>query len=396
VLNPTSFVPALVATLAATFVAWLLSRNSKPVAAADRFLSIDGLRGYLALFVFLHHSCVWYFYLRSGRWETPPSQLYVHFGQSSVALFFMITSFLFYSKLINARHRSFDWEQLYIARFLRLAPLYLFALAAMLFTVILMSAGVLHDAPGKVALDVLRWLTFAILGHPDINGLKVAEIVLAKVVWTLPYEWLFYLVLPLFALSVGIRPPWPYLLLGLLAVAGALIHRFDPIILLMFAGGIIAAVLVRCKWFGEFAASGTAAMLAVMSIGTAMALFPSAYGFAPFVLLALFFCLVAAGNDLFGLLTGPAARKLGQMAYSVYLLHQLILYATFNFIVGATRSRLLSPMAHWAIVIGIVPALLLICQTTFTVIEHPLMQETRNVANWLKSRLPLRLSRVAS
>ena len=145
---PTSFIPALVATLAATFVSYLLSRQYEPSASADRFLSIDGLRGYLALFVFLHHSCVWYFYVRSGRWETPPSQLYVHFGQSSVALFFMITGFLFYSKLINAhRHRSFDWERLYIARVLRLTPLYLFAVALMLFLVILKSAGALHESP---------------------------------------------------------------------------------------------------------------------------------------------------------------------------------------------------------------------------------------------------------
>ncbi len=395
-MNPTSFVPVLVATLAATFFSFLLSRIYKPIAGADRFLSIDGLRGYLALFVFLHHSCVWYFYLRSGRWETPPSQLYVHFGQSSVALFFMITSFLFYSKLINGRHRSFDWERLYVARVLRLTPLYLFAIALMLFMVMLMSAGALHDSPGKVASDVLRWLTFTIFGHPDINGLKIPEIALAKVVWTLPYEWLFYLALPLFALTVGIRPAWPYLLLGLLAVAGAFTRRFEPIILLTFAGGIIAAVLVRYRWFLEFATSATAAMLAIVSLGTAIALFPSAYGFAPIVLLAVFFCLVAAGNDLFGLLTRPAARKLGEMAYSVYLLHGLVLYVTFNHIVGAAKSRMLSPMAHWAIVIGIVPALLLICQATFAAIEYPCMQETRNVTHWLRSRLPQRWSRAAS
>jgi peptidoglycan/LPS O-acetylase OafA/YrhL len=133
-----------------------------------------------------------------------------------------------------------------------------------------------------------------------------------------------------------------------------------------------------------------------MSIGTTIALFPSAYGFAPFVLLTVFFCIVAAGNDLFGLLTRPAARKLGEMAYSIYLLHGLILYATFILIVGAARSRALSPLEYWAIVIGSIPALLLICHTTFRFIECPPMQKTRDVENWLKSRLPMRLSRVAS
>ena len=50
-------------------------------------------------------------------------------------------------------------------------------------------------------------------------------------------------------------------------------------------------------------------MLAITSIGITVALFPSAYGLAPMVLLTLFFCLVAAGNDVFGLLTRPAARN---------------------------------------------------------------------------------------
>jgi peptidoglycan/LPS O-acetylase OafA/YrhL len=266
----------------------------------------------------------------------------------------------------------------------------------MLLIITVMSVGTLHNSPGKVALDVLRWLTFTILGSPDINGLKIAKTVVAGVVWTLPYEWLFYLALPLFALTVGIRPSWPYLLLGLLAVAGAFVGHSEPIMLLMFAGGIIAAVLVRYRRFSEFAASGTATILALISIGAAMALFPSAYAFAPFVLLAVFFCIVAAGNDLLGLLTRPAARKLGEMAYSIYMLHGLILYATFNLIVGATRSRALSPLGHWAIVIAVIPALLLICHTTFRFIEYPPMRKTRTVENWLKSRPAMRLSKAAS
>jgi peptidoglycan/LPS O-acetylase OafA/YrhL len=255
---------------------------------------------------------------------------------------------------------------------------------------------VLHDPPGKIAAEVFRWLTFTILGSPDINGLKIADDVVARVVWTLPYEWLFYLALPLLALSVGIRPSWPYLLLGLLAVAGASVRHFEPNILLMFAGGIIAAVLVRHERFSQFAASGTATILALVSVGAATALFPLAYAFAPFVLLTVFFCIVAAGNDLFGLLTRPAARKLGEMAYSIYMLHGLVLYATFTFIVGVPTSRTLSPLGHWAIIMAVIPALLLICHTTFRFIEYPPMRKTPAVEHWLKSRLAMRLSKASA
>ena len=64
-----------------------------------------------------------------------------------------------------------------------------------------------------------------------------------------------------------------------------------------------------------------------------------------FLLLTVVFCIVAAGNDLCGLLNRPVSRKLGEMAYSVYLLHGLLLYATFNFVLGAARSRDIVPAA---------------------------------------------------
>jgi peptidoglycan/LPS O-acetylase OafA/YrhL len=380
-MSPTSFVPAIVATLVAMFCAYLLSRKYPPIAGAGRFVSLDGLRGYLALFVFLHHSSVWYFYAKTGQWGLPPSRFYVHLGQSSVALFFMITGFLFYSKLLNARHRSFDWERLYAARVLRLTPLYFFAIGLMLLIVLFMSDGVLHTSAAKAVLDILRWIAFTIFGHPDINRLRIADIALAQVTWTLPYEWFFYLALPVFALSVGIRPSGRYLLLGLLAAAGAFI-RFSPHIMLMFAGGIIAALLVRYRSFCQLAGSGIATVVAIVSIGTVVALFPTPFAFAPFVLLSVFFCIVAGGNDLLGLLSRPAARTLGEMSYSVYLLHGLMLYAAFDLIVGMSRLRALSPLEHWTIVIAIVPALLLICRTTFRFIEYPAMQ----------ARLRMRLS----
>jgi peptidoglycan/LPS O-acetylase OafA/YrhL len=152
--------------------------------------------------------------------------------------------------------------------------------------------------------------------------------------------------------------------------------------MLMFVGGNIAALLVRYRNFRQFAGSGLATVVATVSIGTAFALFPTAFAFVPFVLLTVFFCIVAGGNDLFGLLSRPAAQTLGEISYGVYLLHGLMLYSVFDLIVGMNRSRTLSPFEHWTIVIAIVPPLLLICRTTFRFIEYPAMQ----------NRLRMRLS----
>ena len=99
--NPLAALACLFAALATSFL--LLKRFGFPRQSA-RFASIDGLRGYLAFFVFLHHACIWYFYLQTGEWGRPPSNLYSHLGRSSVVLFFMITGFLFFTKF----HKNFS------------------------------------------------------------------------------------------------------------------------------------------------------------------------------------------------------------------------------------------------------------------------------------------------
>ena len=91
-------------------------------APKHRYASIDGLRGFLAMFVFIHHSSSWYYFARIHQWSIIPSSLFNQFGSTSVALFFMITSFLFFSKLIDNYWRPFDWLKLYVGRVVRIMP----------------------------------------------------------------------------------------------------------------------------------------------------------------------------------------------------------------------------------------------------------------------------------
>jgi peptidoglycan/LPS O-acetylase OafA/YrhL len=174
----------------------------------NRFSSIDGLRGYLALAVFFHHACIWYFFLRTGQWQVPPSNLYTNFGQTGVAFFFMITGFLFYSKLINTKTKSIDWLRLFVSRVLRLTPLYLFAMASMLTIVAILSNFTLYRPSLNILLSVCRWLTFTITGGPDINGVVGTGGIVAGVTWSLPYEWAFYFLLPLLAFLIGHKVNW--------------------------------------------------------------------------------------------------------------------------------------------------------------------------------------------
>ncbi len=86
---------------------FFISRIINFKTATNRFESIDGFRGLLATGVFIHHSIIWKNYLTTNIWELPKNHLAVHLGESSVAFFFMITSFLFKKrKTTNAIYLS--------------------------------------------------------------------------------------------------------------------------------------------------------------------------------------------------------------------------------------------------------------------------------------------------
>ncbi|WP_254814204.1 acyltransferase family protein [Pseudomonas aeruginosa] len=124
-MSPTSALPALACLAVALATCEFIRRLGSARLPASRFVTIDGLRGYLAFFVFLHHSSIWYYYLKDGLWQLPPSRLYAHFGQTSVALFFMVTGFLFAHKLLHSRGTPIRWLDVYASRIARLLPAYL-------------------------------------------------------------------------------------------------------------------------------------------------------------------------------------------------------------------------------------------------------------------------------
>ncbi|MDR7267625.1 peptidoglycan/LPS O-acetylase OafA/YrhL [Pelomonas saccharophila] len=383
-LGPVSPLPAVAALLLAFATAALLQRRSGAPQAPGRFAGIDGLRGYLALGVFLHHACIWYFYQHSGEWKLPPSRLYTHLGHSSVAVFFMITGFLFFSKLIDSRQRPLDWLKLFVSRLLRLLPLYLVVMGLLFVTVAVLSGGELHEPARTVTKQALRWLGFTMYGNPPINQVEATKIVVAGVTWSLPYEWFFYGMLPLLALTVGVRARWPYLLLGLVSLLALLDWHALPVHLWAFAGGIAAAWAVRWPALCRLAPSRVASLLILAAVA-AVGLFPLATDYGVLVPLTIAFVLVACGNTLFGLLLHPASRLLGEMAYSIYLLHGLLLFGLFHFALGADRAAL-DAGVHWAWALALAPVLVLVSHVSFRFIEAPAMQATPALTAALRRR----------
>jgi peptidoglycan/LPS O-acetylase OafA/YrhL len=384
-MNPVSIYPVICALILLIAIAFLFKKRRGILKeTSGRFVSIDGLRGYLAFFVFLCHSVVWYFFLRTGKWEVPPSNLYTHLGESSVVLFFMITGFLFSTKLINGKNKKIDWSQLYVSRIMRLAPLYFFMLLLVVIITAVLSNFTLNEPVIKLAKEIVRWSTFTILGTPDLNGIKNTAHIVAGVTWSLPYEWLFYFSLPILAIFIRIIPPYRYLLFSIIFIAAMFWGRHLNLYhLASFCGGITAAFFVRWKNLTDSVNGKTGAFLVLMSLATTINFFNTAYCLPALFLLTIVFTIIASGNTLLGILGHSISLFLGEMAYSIYLLHGIVLFVTFKFIIGFQYAASLSAIEHWFVIMGCTVFLIPICFTTFYFIEAPGMRSTSKITEWL-------------
>jgi peptidoglycan/LPS O-acetylase OafA/YrhL len=368
-LNTVSLLPAAGAIFIALICAKLISRYRSAPPSAGRFASIDGLRGYLAFFVFLHHSSIWYFYLKTGQWSPPPSNVYTNFGQASVALFFMITGFLFFGKLLDQKESHIDWIKIFTSRLLRLAPLYFLVVTMLVLIILVMSNFTLTDSFPYFIKTLMHWYGFTIFGSPDMNGISNTYLIVAGVTWSLPYEWLFYLMLPILAFCIGNVSSVPFLIMSFLIFA-----------FLYFTG-------YTTEYGNVWHLSAFAAVILAISLVSAWTLFSSSYGIVPFLLLFLAFSIIAGGNTGFGIFSSLVSRTLGEMAYSIYLLHGLALFVLFNFVVGPEHATRLSAQAHWLLILATAPVLILMSHLSYYYIERPAMKHTSDLTGLIKTVL---------
>ncbi len=338
----------------------------------NRFESLDGLRGFLALSVFFHHFVTAYYWKANDEWLLPPETYYANYGFVGVALFFMITGFLFTAKLINDQGKT-NWFRLYESRFFRIFPLYIFAIIVISMIVFHQSNYQLNVSPIKLLEEYVKWGVF----HGQaINNFEDTRTIIAKVDWTLKYESLFYVVLPLLSLV--------FYRLGRLGVflliAGSIFLYIKPLDILSFStlyfilfcvGGIIAFVKSKLTVPEHFIQSPWVSSIVLALLG-ACVFFPYYMGWVHVIMMSILFLLITLGNHIYGLLHTTPAKLLGEISYSIYLLHGIVIYCAvseFGFIdipsLEPTGYMLLMPMLS-IIVVGL-------SALTFIFIEKPFM-----------------------
>ena len=130
----------------------VLTNTTRP---GGRYGALDGLRGVLAYGVMSHHAVTSYIYFTTGVWEWSNNATLNQLGQSTVALFFMITGFLFTEKCTAP---SVNWRNLYVSRFSRLVPLYAVVILVLFTVVMALSDFELNVPRLEFVKELAQWL----------------------------------------------------------------------------------------------------------------------------------------------------------------------------------------------------------------------------------------------
>ena len=323
--------------------------------------------------VAMHHAALSRSWLMTGEWGDARSPVLQLCAPAGVILFFMLTGHLFWSKARVADGRMNPFK-LWRGRLYRIGPLYLFSLLLVLLVAAIQTGG--HWLALENWKPLLRLFALGALSWHNVGPVNLGEYN-AGVVWTLWYEWAFYLALPFIAwLAVGRKTVGVAMVVYALTFV-ALWFNLNLQPGLFFILGMLCPVLLENQPLRSQlvrpAAAGLAALAALSlcwlgrgylstklpSISLAAALFP-------------LFLVAAAGNSFFGFLTHRAIRCLGAISFSLYLLHGVVFRLVFRLLKTAGWTDWPQP-DYWLVIIAAAVATTLLCAATYRWIEYPFL-----------------------
>lgn len=356
--------------------------NISTVIKSNQNLALNGLRGYICFFIFLHHALIWHLYLRKNVWQASTSFLYTHLGHNCVFILLMLSGYLFTWKIFESRFKPFDWRRFYISRVLRLLPMYL-VMIFIAFLITMFVSGFQFREPLLLFIKHLGiWLTFTFFGAPTLNG--ISQIPILGVAWSLPYEWFFYAVLPIIALLLRVSVAWPYALFAFFSVIGLYFWNPNWILVSAFGFGGVAALILRIPKLPKLLNGILATLLAIVLLLIVTFTLPSGGNLVSRTLLCIAFIIIASGNSIFGILTIRIAQSLGEHSFSIYLMHSIVLYVAFKLILGAEVASTLSGAVHWFVVLMCLVVLIPLCYLTYQYIEQPCIRLTPKLNDWFE------------
>jgi peptidoglycan/LPS O-acetylase OafA/YrhL len=368
------------------FIAFLLTKL--PVVAGNitigqnRHGSLDGLRGLLAVGVFIWHSFTAYRYFVTDKWDWSSSAILNHLGQTTVALFFMITGFLFALKALSPK---INWLAFYFSRLARLLPLYAIVVSATFIVVFWLSQGVLHESILTILKEFLLWISFVCFDRPDINKFPMSWTLIAGVNWSLKYEVLFYIfAVPAMHLAAKIVSPRILLFFSSGILAILLVARWykgygggDILYTTHFLCGVVAAYMYKEPHFLQLMKKELFQIIASLSV-LSLVFFPTAYGVPAIIISTAFFTALLGGFSMGGLLNLPAMLWLGDISYGIYLIHGLVLWLTLFTVKSFSSLVKMSVMEYGLLMVLVGAVTIFLASLSYVLLEKPSMMLARN------------------
>ncbi|MDI2113284.1 acyltransferase family protein [Commensalibacter nepenthis] len=364
-------------------MAFLLSILSLPVFKVikpnltniNRVQTIDGVRGFLAYGVVFSHGQNFYTLLATGQWAGSANPFYNMFGTVAVRLFFMVTAYLFWSKLLVSQGQM-NWRAFYMKRLFRIAPVYWCACLGVFIIVMTETHWVVQVSWVEFVKQIGAWLALGILPLPDINNHMMSFMILLGVVWTLQYEWLFYGILPFVAwfarnkerALIFIICASIFILISAYLLQSCPIIRQILAVLFMFLIGMFCATLQQYEFTIPFHSVLQSLFVSIMI----MAIFiyaPEGVYISSILFAVVFFCIIS-GCSIFGLLTFSASQRMGEVSYGIYLLQGIVFYWIYS--VPLIRHYVLrGPIEFWGIMALICILILFLAMIVHILIEKP-------------------------
>lgn len=356
---------------------------------SGRLKSLDGLRGVLALVVFICHASTWQQYLVDQRWRVSDTPLYVLPAQTSVLIFFMLTGFLFTRKFLMSGKASENWIRLYTSRILRLGPAYMLMLAALAVVVALQILYGQARWSECYWRDGLAWLAFTLPGAPPLCGYAQTNVAVSGVTWSLTYEWVFYFSLPLLAVITGKRVPVVVLLVGgAVLVVSLRAAPWYSVVYLSFVLGIGSAFIDFRRpsiWLQNSAWAGIAAVTLLVVNGFVHT--QTSYTIPSVLVVGLAFHVFASGNTLMGVLSTRTFQVFGLCTYSLYLFHGLLLYTVLSVLTRFFPLLHTDAPAYWSTIILLTPMLIAGTLLIYLRLEYRSLQRTHAISVFIESLL---------
>jgi peptidoglycan/LPS O-acetylase OafA/YrhL len=361
--------------------------------------TLDGLRGLAILSVLCWH------YSRLLEPAKNPITYYVttvfNLSWSGVDLFFVLSGFLIGGILIDNRDAKNLWSVFYLRRSLRIFPLYFFIL--ILFIFFLQDVPWPLDAP-QPDNPIPLW-SYATFTQNFLIGLKgTFGPNWLGATWSLAIEEQFYILLPL--LIVSLKPRlFPWFVLGAIAVATPLriiFYHADNAFLSFFVlmpcrmdsllMGVACAIAYRSSDAMNFIKANRPLaniVIAILFYAVIVLAFFNSHPYSPgmayggyALLAALYSAILLVSIDDKGLLqkitTWAPFRKLGEIAFGVYLTHQIALGLAFIVLRG--KNPEIKTSADVLTVLAALAATIAFSKASWELVERRLTSIGRSTA----------------